>query len=449
MKIKIQTKIILWYTLIFIVLMLIFVLLIVSLSKSIVLNDAEAKIKHETEEIISDLSIDNLGNVVYSDDDEIENFRYVYDNVIFVIYHQDTLAHGSIPQAVTDLPFISYYTIQKFEIDTSETWLIYDVPIQSEYTLRAFYSTSESNSIMNQVFIWMIVVSPILILVSIFGGVLLIKKAFKPIHTISNTANDITKHQNYQLRIDYLDTKDEVANLAMTLNQMIHAMETSIIREQAFSSNVSHELRTPLAVLRAQTEYLENKTKALEVHSDVVDLLKQIAHMEKILSQLLDLVRSKHSQTLDIEQVSLSDLLDSIIQSMHWLAETKQIKFDFIKPNEPYLIETNVSYFIRIMDNLLSNAIKYNHPKGLIQVKVEVSKQFYEVIIHDTGMGMSQETLSKIFDPFFRADESRTVEEGLGIGLTITKSLVESLKGSIRYESTIGVGSTVYFNVPK
>lgn len=440
MKLKIKTKILVWYAISFLVLISTYVITTLSFASQTINRNASETIKHETDEIAEKLYIDIDGNVYYEDDNDNETFRYLYDNIIYVIYENDALKLGEIPGSITENIPLEPYEIQTHKTNQS-TWLIYDVPIQTGYTLRGFYSTSASESAFNQIFLWMLIFSPIVVLISLTGGLFIIKQAFKPIHAITDTALLISKEQHYDSRVPFVDTKDEVSDLARTINQMLDSIETAIEREQSFTSNVSHELRTPLSVLRAQLEYLEDKNKQSALKKDIQDIIKQLGFMENLVNQLLDWVRSKHIQPTTLEPVDIVLVLQSILESFQGVVENKQLQLFFESEEKNLMLKTDLSAFIRIFNNLISNAIKYNKDKGLIKIRIVSSKIAYQIEVIDTGIGMTEDTLKKAFDPFFRADTSRSERDSLGIGLSITKNLVESLNGSLELESTLHEGT--------
>ncbi len=439
MKLKIRTKILVWYAISFLILITVYVVSTLSFASTTINRNATETIKHETDEIAEDLHVEDDGRVIYKEDGEDETFRFLYDSIIYVIYENNTLKLGEIPASIDETILINLYEIQTYKSNQS-TWLIYDVPIQDEYTLRAFYSTTASENTFNQVFLWMIIISPIMVLISLSGGYLIIKQAFKPIHTITNTALEISQ-EHYDVRVPFIDTKDEVSILSKTINQMLDSIELAIEREQSFTSNVSHELRTPLSVLRAQVEYLLDKNKNTTLNKDIKDILKQLGFMENLVNQLLEWVRSKHIQKSTLEPVDIALALQSMVESFDSLAESKRIKITLINPFTTLILMTDLSAFIRIFNNLISNAIKYNKVEGYITLSIIKTKTAVVIEVKDTGIGMSEDTLKKAFDPFYRADPSRAMRDSLGIGLSITKNLVENLSGSLELESTLGEGT--------
>jgi len=444
---KIKTKILVWYGVSFLILIAVYMLITLFTASTFIQRNAETTIKHETEEIAQELTIEDDGRVYYKDDDEDETFKYLYDNIVFVIYKDDLLFSGQLPGSIqTDLA-LQAYEIQTYEGDRSN-WLIYDVPVDQTYTLRAFYSTSSSSNIFNQVLLWMLIFSPMFVLVSLSGGYIIIKQAFKPIHTMTKTALEITHEQHYDTRISFKDTKDEVTLLASTINQMLDSIEKAIEREQSFTTNVSHELRTPLSVLRAQIEYLKSKNNDHSLFKDFDDIIKQLTVLENLVSQLLEWVRTKHIQTVTTEDLDVVMVLQTLLESFETQAALKNIQIEYKHSMDTLTIQTELTSFIRIFNNLLSNAIKYTEQNGHVWIDLKQNKQMVIIQVKDDGIGMSKADLDKAFDPFFRADPSRQQLDSLGIGLSITKNLVERLHGNITIESQPKMGTMVTVTIP-
>lgn len=440
MKLKIKTKILIWYAISFFILISAYVVVTIIISSSTINRNANETIKHETEEIANDLEIEDDGLVIYKDDDEENTFRFLYDNIIYVIYHDNNLFAGETPASISEFIPINLYEIQNYDVNET-TWLIYDVPIQSGYTLRAFYSTWASESTFNQVFTWMLIFTPIVVLISLSGGLLIIKRAFKPIYSITDTAVEISKEQNYNIRVDYIDTSDEVSDLAKTINQMLDSIEKAIEREKSFTSNVSHELRTPLSALRVQVEYLKDKNNQNNLNKNIDDILSQLEYMESLVNHLLEWVRSKQIKPSVYEPIDIVMVLQSVVESMSGLAENRNIQLLFNQKPSSFILKTDLSSLIRIFNNLISNAIKYNIDNGLIEISVEILSDSLVIEVKDTGIGMSESSLKKAFDPFFRVDSSRSEKESLGIGLSITKNLVENINGILELESVLNQGT--------
>ena len=454
-RISIRTRIILWYILFFTLLMLINIFIVKLYADQLIDTQAESQIKTITENALEHLEVTSQGPLYIEYDDEMEPedadpFRYLVDGVSFVIYEGQTLKYGQIPSTINQVPDVLLYNIQQVASSQDQLWLMYDVPIDQQYTLRGFYSSSDATAISQNIIQMMLYISPIILIVSGIGGFLIIKFAFKPIRQIYQTARDIKETKAFNLRVEEPKSKDEVAQLSLMINQMLDQMEQAIVREQEFSSNVSHELRTPLTVLRAQVEYLEDKNQDLTLEKDIKDILKQMKFIEQLISQLFELSRSKHIQETNFEMIDAYDVTHQVYLSLQEMMETKQITSSLQQRTDPLVIPTNQTLFIRILHNIITNAIKYNKEKGTIQINFTEDHDTISIHVIDSGIGMNEKTLKRIFDPFYREDQSRKSDDlSLGVGLTITKELVELLKGTIQIESSEFLGTKVTLTFKK
>lgn len=445
MKLKIQTKILVWYAIALTALISLYIVVVYSVLSQSTLTTAEDHVREETQGIAEDLEIEDDGPKYDEDDD---SFSFVHDNVIFVILNGNQIAYGSSPATFSTPLVISLNRVTSQTDSVGGEWLIYDVTIDSTYTLRGYYSLENSVTTLHQFLLLMWIIAPLLIIVATIGGWWIIKRSFRPILAVTNTAEMIKNNQDYGLRIAFTDTHDEVSKLAKMINQMLDKMETAILRERDFASNVSHELRTPLTVLRAQLEYLLTKTADDKVQTDGVQMLAQLGYMDQVVQQFLELARVRHIHPEDFEQIDLVPFIDTLIQAITPMAEAQNITLVFSPSLPTITLTSSQTALTRILHNILTNAIKYNRPNGVVRVYIDRDNSSAIIKVEDNGIGMDEQTLKKVFDPFFRADASRTNQEGLGVGLTLTKELVEIMGGKITLTSTLSKGTIVTVQLP-
>lgn len=217
-----------------------------------------------------------------------------------------------------------------------------------------------------------------------------------------------------------------------------------------FISNVSHELRTPLASLKALTETLQNGALAdpeagprfLSRISTEVDALTQMAQ------ELLDLSRIESGQVeLILAPLAPKSLITSVADRMKMQAERAGLKFLIKCEDELPNIHADKSRLEQVLLNLVHNAVKFTKPGGEVDIEAESSESGVRFAVRDTGAGIPAESLSRIFERFYRVDRSRT-GSGTGLGLSISKHIVEAHGGRIWAESEEGRGSVFYFAIP-
>ena len=217
-----------------------------------------------------------------------------------------------------------------------------------------------------------------------------------------------------------------------------------------FFANISHEFRTPLTLIFGPANDVLEKTKEPDTKQSVGSIKRNAGRLYGLVNQLLDLSKLEAGRmTLETREQDIIPLLRGLTLSFTSLAERKKITLTF------NTIEDNLNVYIdndkveKIITNLLSNAFKFTPEGGKIDFTVEKLKKDVEIRISDNGRGIPEERINKIFDRFYQVDGSQTREsEGTGIGLALTKELVELHKGKISVESKEGEGSTFTILLP-
>ncbi len=229
--------------------------------------------------------------------------------------------------------------------------------------------------------------------------------------------------------------------------------EFASMTKSEFITNMSHELRTPLnSVIGFSDLLLSEAFGPLNSKQGkyVTNILKSGKHLLEIVNNLLDISRLETGdEELQYEKVSLGPLMDEIRAVLYPLAANKNITLESRRDSLLQSVEADRTKLKQVFYNLLSNAIKFTPEKGRISVNVKKRGDMTEISIKDTGIGIPEESLEKIFQPFVQADSSTSREYGgTGLGLHIVKSFVELHGGEVRVESEYGKGSTFTFTLP-
>lgn len=229
--------------------------------------------------------------------------------------------------------------------------------------------------------------------------------------------------------------------------------EEQIERERReFVSNVSHELRTPLTTLRSYLETLaDGAWKDKEIAPKFLEVTQnETERMIRMVNSLLQLSHMDSKEhTLTRKRTNFIPFIQNIIERFEMSTKDEQIKFKRNIPDDQFDVWIDSDRMTQVLDNIISNAIKYSPDGGTIYIEVE--KQINQIIvsIRDEGVGISKEKQNKIFDRFYRADRARTRKlGGAGLGLAITRELVEAHYGKIWVKSIEGKGATFYFTLP-
>jgi signal transduction histidine kinase len=254
--------------------------------------------------------------------------------------------------------------------------------------------------------------------------------------------------------------RDEIASLGRAFNQMADQLESAANKQRQLDKLrreliawVGHDLRTPLASVRAILEALDdNLVEDIATQQRYIRTAKRdIAALSLLVDDLFEMAQiDAGGLKLNRQPVALSDLLSDIVESFSAQASEKRIRLDGRVTPGVDPVDCDVRLISRVLNNLISNAIRYTPAGGAIDVKAQPIANGVEVCVCDTGEGIHPEDLLHIFERFYRGEKSRSrVTGGAGLGLAITKGIVEAHGGAIRAESTVGHGARFIFTLPR
>ncbi|MDH5424716.1 MAG: HAMP domain-containing histidine kinase [Gammaproteobacteria bacterium] len=218
-----------------------------------------------------------------------------------------------------------------------------------------------------------------------------------------------------------------------------------------FLSTMSHELRTPLNVILGFTQLLMREEKNNSKQDDLKEIYHAGNHLLELINQVLDLSKIESgTEQLSIKIYKLYDLLNDCLLTISPIAMERSIKIvNNVDPMPAYEINVDKTRFRQILLNLFSNAIKYNEEYGKVIIDCVLPDKYNLCLsVSDTGKGLTPEQKSQIFKPFNRAGAENSDINGTGLGLVISKDLIEKMNGSIGFESESGIGSRFWVQVP-
>jgi PAS domain S-box-containing protein len=225
------------------------------------------------------------------------------------------------------------------------------------------------------------------------------------------------------------------------LEMNVQQEKTQLLRD--LIGALSHDLKTPLAVINTNLYLLEQATDTTAREDRVLILKKQTERLERLIESILTSYRLDSSPRPLFGEVDVNSLLNGCLERFEAVAISKNIQLDANLDQTYPRIRGDEFSLTRVFDNLLENACNYTSPKGTVSVRSELNEHFLMVRISDTGIGIGDEDIPRIFDRFFRADAARnSMRGGTGLGLSIVKQIVEMHHGSIEVESVEGQGTT-------
>ncbi|WP_338036398.1 hybrid sensor histidine kinase/response regulator [Nitrincola lacisaponensis] len=220
--------------------------------------------------------------------------------------------------------------------------------------------------------------------------------------------------------------------------------------KSSFLSSMSHELRTPMNAILGFAQMLEyDDALDADQQDNVHEIIKAGNHLLVLINEVLDLskIESGHLE-LSLEPVEVYPLMDECLSLIKPLAQKHQIHVKHCGL-EAWWVRADRTRFKQVLLNLLSNAVKYNREGGEVSVTIQPEGlERLRVLISDTGKGIAPERLGELFDPFNRLDAEGSTVEGTGIGLTITRQIMEMMGGRVDVKSELGVGSTFWLELP-
>lgn len=290
----------------------------------------------------------------------------------------------------------------------------------------------------------------IIMVICIFAIALILAQILiRPFDRISKAISEVKEgYTDEPISVpDYLET-EHIVNAFNSLLERMKALDDS---RQEFVANVSHELKTPITSVKVLADSLlaQQDVPAELYHEFMVDIAEEIEREDKIINDLLALVKlDKSAAELNISVVDINALTEIILKRLRPIARKNNVEVTLISKRE-ILAEVDEVKMTLILTNLVENAIKYNREQGKVEVTLDADHQFFTIQVEDTGIGIPEESLSQIYERFYRVDKSHSREiGGTGLGLAITRSAVLLHRGSIKVDSVEGEGTTFIVKIP-
>ncbi|QUI23887.1 HAMP domain-containing histidine kinase [Vallitalea pronyensis] len=284
----------------------------------------------------------------------------------------------------------------------------------------------------------------IFILSYYFSGI--ITKPFKRLLVSINKITDGNLDEKIDIKGNY-----EIEEIGTAFNHMTDKLERIDETRRQFVANVSHELKTPLSSVKVLAESLLMQPDApKELYKEFFeDISQEIERETIIIDDLLTLVTlDKKENELNVSETNLNILVESIMKRLKPLADIKGVEMVFESYRE-VIAEVDKTKIALAITNLIENAIKYNKEYGSIMVKLNSDYKNARLTVEDTGIGIPEDSVNKVFQRFYRVDKTRSRETGgTGLGLSITHQAILMHQGFVRCSSQVGIGTTFEMSIP-
>ena len=272
--------------------------------------------------------------------------------------------------------------------------------------------------------------------------------ALRPLRSFSDRITQIQAENLMQYQSEEQQIPEFQA-LSHSFEAMVRRLSDAFSSLQEFNGNAAHEFRTPLAMMQAQLELYE-ETAHPDMDAETAELLAMLKEQTERLSKLVKtLLEMSEMNTIErADAVELTALIEEVLADLSPMAEKRQISLLQEATGEVLLQGSDILLY-RLLFNLVENAIKYNREHGKVTVTLDADHQYFTITVEDTGIGIPEEPLNRIYDRFYRVDKSHSREiGGTGLGLAITKNAVQLHRGSIKVESTFGEGTRFLVKIP-
>ena len=260
--------------------------------------------------------------------------------------------------------------------------------------------------------------------------------------------------KHYLIETSIINNKyatNEVIGVIVVINDITEQSKIDDLRTE-FIENVSHEFRTPMTLISGIVEMLktwerlDNKERNRAL--DIIEI--ETKRLSKLVNELLTLARlNRKNDGLKLEKININSLVKDVVMVMRELADKQQIKIVEKLAVKPLYVKANYQLLSQAISNVLENAIKYSPPNTKINFEISLEKETVNLKIKDQGLGISKKDQKRIFERFYRVVKDRNTKTGgSGIGLSLVKSILETMQGSISVESQLNRGSTFIIKLP-
>src|SRR6266849_5507812 len=285
------------------------------------------------------------------------------------------------------------------------------------------------------------------IILGIGGGSFLAYRALRPVRNLIQTIRSVSRGR-MDARVPTSQSRDELDELVTLFNSMLEKIETLINGMHGSLDAVAHDLRTPLARLRGTAEMALRSEQSQDASREALaDCVEEADGILTMLNTLMDISEAETgAMKLHLEEMNISDLIKDTVELYAHVAEDKKVTLHTSSPDDLSLT-ADTNRMRQVMANLMDNAVKYTPNGGRIDLEAFLQNHHTVITISDTGIGISEEEVPKIWNRLYRGDQSRS-QRGLGLGLSLVKAVVQAHHGRIEVSSDPGSGSVFTLYLP-
>jgi len=271
---------------------------------------------------------------------------------------------------------------------------------------------------------------------------------YRPLKKITEAANEYASgNLKHHLKVS---GRDEIGYLAATLNYMAYELNKSEEYQKKFVANVSHDFRSPLTSIKGYIEAMKDGTIPYEMQGKYLDIvIFETERLRKLTSSLLTLNSYDSKKTLlDISKFDINQVIKKTVATFEGVCSRKKISFVLTFSEKEQYVRADVGKIQQVLYNLIDNAVKFSNHNSSIQIQVSEQNGKIFVSVKDSGIGIPKDSVTKVFDRFYKTDLSRGKDKtGTGLGLSIAREIIQAHNENIDVISTEGVGTEFVFSL--
>lgn len=309
-----------------------------------------------------------------------------------------------------------------------------------------YYETQQLSYLRTVLLVAILLVALLVLYVSFYFS----KHIFDPVKNITDKVKNISS-DNMHLRVVKSTNNNEITELVNTFNDLLDRLETAFGAQRNFISNASHELATPLTAIIGEADVALRKERSIETYqASIKNMLQQAERLNDITKSLFFLAQTGYEgRKIALEKIRTDELLWEIKDIINGLNPANQVYIDLsLAPDDPkkLKIKGNRQLLVLALSNIVNNACKYSYNKP-VTVSIGASDNQVMIVVKDNGIGIPESDMAHIYDPFFRASNTQLFE-GYGIGLPLSRNIINLHQGMLIVTSAVNKGTTVQISFP-
>lgn len=397
---------------------------------------------------VEQLSIGNSGYFLLTD----QNGYFISDgskwNNIYPLFQKTKTAKIINPKIQKTATFYEQLDINNQKVIIGEM----TVNENTGWKIITIWPKNDALAVIQTVTLEIVIAILISLLLVLILSAFLSRQVVKPLEDLSKKAELIGLGKlDQKIKIE---TNDEIEDLGKSFNKMAVGLQEIQKLKDEFVYIAAHELRTPVTAIRGYLSMaLDNDFGKLAPKLKIT--LQKVnganEQLMRLVNDLLEIARAEaQSARIEVEKVELTKTVQTVVDSLSAWAKMLDIKLIYKKPKSGIYVTANKNKLVEVLNNFGSNAIKYNRQGGIVTFSHQIKKDEVIITVQDTGIGMTEDELSHLFEKFYRAKNQEALEaSGTGLGLFIVRQLVEKMGGKVSVKSKQGKGSTFIFTLKK